>query len=47
MCANLFEYVGAHDGTLAQDLLLNILDGIGFDRTDLDRMTARNILSWD
>lgn len=46
MCANLFDFAGRNDG-IAENLMLSVLDGIGFDRTDLDRMTAKNILAWN
>lgn len=46
MCAALFGFAG-RNGSIAENLMLSVLDGIGFDRTDLDRMTAKNILAWD
>lgn len=45
MCAALFDFAGRNGGT-AKDLMLSILDGIGFDEKDLDRMTSEGIFRW-
>ena len=45
MCANLFDFAG-RNGEIARSLILDVLDGIGFDEKDLDRMTSENIFRW-
>lgn len=45
MCAALFDFAG-RNGNTAQDLMLSVLSAIGFDRTDLDRMTEEDIFRW-
>lgn len=46
MCAALFDFAGRH-GDTARDLMLSVLDGIGFDESDLDRMSGKDILRWE
>lgn len=46
MCAALFDFAGRNGG-IAEDLMLSVLDAIGFDRTDLDRMAEKGILAWE
>ena len=44
MCAALFGFA-AHNGEIAEGLVLSVLDSIGFDQSDLDRMSAKGIVS--
>lgn len=46
MCANLFEYAGKH-GRGAGQLLLDVLDGIGFGMTDLAEMERQGIIEFE
>lgn len=46
MCAALFGFAGRH-GEAARDLMLSVLDGIGFDESDLARMSGKGILHWE
>ena len=47
MVDNLFQHVSTNQTTNARKLILDVLDGIGFEESDLDDMAKKKIIEFD